>query len=167
MEGSMKFKVGNKIYNLAALLSNDEEWRIRFTDAEGLVLTAPEEIDELNGHGDPTGTRVVVWNDVLTLATGEDARKLWAALTRVLVAEKVCLDVDEFLEHVEEHDLAVETGRNELRERQRIARLESEERLAETSGLSLAAIRAKQQRGWPSPVQIVEMPSAGPFGRNN
>ena len=161
----MKFKVGNQIYNLATLMAGDEEWRVRYTETEGLVVTAPEEIPMLGAHGDPTGEKTIVWRDVMTYATGEDARKLWDALTRVLVAEKVCLDVDEFLAHVEEHDSAVQAGRNELRERQRIARMEAEERLAETNGLSLGAIRAKQQRGWASPGQIVEMPT-GPFGRN-
>lgn len=161
----MKFKIGNRIYNLGFLLGmNDDEWQVRWTETEGLVLSTLEEVEVIGAYGAPTGSKTVVWSDAFTVATGPDAKAIWEAMGRVLEAEKLCLDVDEFMGHVEEHDGRVKAARELLREEQRIRRLVAEEQLAETAGLSLHAIRARQGQqvlSQGAPVVDISMP---PFG---
>lgn len=117
----MKFKIENKIYNLGFLSGpmDQEEWKLRYSDTEGLVLTTLNEHETYGAHGDVTG-KTVVWEDAYTVATGEDAKKLWNALHRVIVSENVCLDVDVFLANVDQHDAAIRTARELLLEEQRI-----------------------------------------------
>ena len=163
----MKFKVGNKIYSMA-FLGAQEDWCLRFTETEGIVLCTPEEIDMLR-HGEPTGEKSVVWRDVLTYATGEDAKAIWTALTRVMVSENLVLDVDTFLGNVEAHDAAVEAARDLLIEEQRIRAESAREKVAELKGLSLAQIRAMQRgpvRDERSPLLFMPPPSGGGGGVN-
>jgi hypothetical protein len=160
----MKFKIGNRIYNFA-FLAEQEDFQLRYSATEGLVLSGPEEIDVLL-HGESTGQKTIVWNDVLTYATGEDAAKLWDALTRVLVSEKVCLDVDDFLANIEAHDAAVTAGRLKAREIQRINAMLAAQEVTETAGLNLAQIQAKQMGAFMGgnsmgPNTVIEMPPPG------
>lgn len=134
----MKFKIENKIYNLGFLNGpmDQEEWKLRYTEAEGLVLTTLNEHETYGAHGDVTG-KTVVWEDAYTVATGEDAKKLWNALHRVLMSENICLDVDVFMETMEQHDAAVSTTRKLLLEEQRIKTAMAIDKLAgyRTNGL--------------------------------
>lgn len=158
----MKFKVGNKIYSFA-FLQEPSDFKLRYTETEGIVLCAPEEIDVLM-HGEPTGEKTIVWNDTLTYATGEDAAKIWAALTRVLVSENMLLDVDNFLANVAGHDEAVAAARDLLVEEQRIRAEGAREKLEELRGLSVAQIRAMQRgpvRDERPPLLFMPPPSGG------
>lgn len=161
----MKFKVGNKIYSMA-FLGAQEDWCLRFTEAEGIVLCAPEEVD-VTHHGDPTGEKSVVWRDVLTYATGPDAKAIWAALTRAMVSENLVLDVDTFLGNVEAHDEAVSAARDLLLEEQRIRAEQATEKVNELKGLSLSQIRAMQRgpvRDEKPPLLFMPPPSGGGGG---
>lgn len=163
----MKFKVGDKIYSMA-FLGAQEDWCLRFTEAEGIVLCAPEEIDVLR-HGEPTGEKSIVWRDVLTYATGADAKAIWAALTRVMVSENLVLDVDVFLENVAGHDEAVSAARELLMEEQRIRAESARERVTELNGLNVAQIRAMQRgpvRDERPPLLFMPPPSGGGGGSN-
>lgn len=162
----MKFKIGDRIYNLGFLIGMAEgDWQIHFNESEGLLFTTLTEQDVMGNHGEPTGEKCTVWKTEFTIAAGPDAAALWAALTRALVSEKVCLDVDDFLANVEEYDAAVNASRASAREMQRLRRLEAEESVAESSGLSLAALRSKKQI-LPYEGGIEMVPPYGGRGRN-
>lgn len=138
----MKFKIGDKIYNLSFLTANDNgDWRLRYTETEGLVLTSPEEIDVLE-RGEPTGIKTIQWVDALTYATGEDARLLWETIKRVMVSEGMLMDVDKFMQNVGAHDEAVDAAREAMIEEQRIKAAQTRETTAKVRGLSLWQIRA-------------------------
>lgn len=161
----MKFLVGNKIYSLGWLMPGDEEWAVRYTPEEGLVMSAPSEIDVMNAHGDSTGEKTVVWRDLYTVATGEDGRKLWETLRRVLASEKLAVDADDFLAGAAEFDNRRALDARALAEERRIQAEALEERLNDISGLSLAALRAKE-RGQ-NMIESAGPFSVGPGGRKN
>lgn len=137
----MKFILENRIYSFPFLSGpNDAPFRIRYTESEGLILTSPDEVDEFL-RGEPTGRKTIQWTDDLTLATGEDARKLWEVIRRVIVAEQLGMEVGPFLENVEAHDRAVEAARGLAIEEQRIRVESTEKRLEVIQGKTLAQIQ--------------------------